>query len=588
MRLTKKVFAALPLVFALMTPSAFWGSAGLAQKPAHCLGFGECELVTCNQNGTYTYTFQVTNQSAFAATEAKFGLANPATAVITPNPYPLNPPLPPGQSRQITVTLGGVGPNTGLCFALSVHDEQNLNCCSEVNKCVKLPSCAGGGPQPAACARGGCCSQAPRYGHTTFNGQKVAAVTGWSQTAADPALTVFDLSGAGAFALNANNTPPKFFGHTGNQWTMSKLGSVFGVTIDHQGNIYVTASSAYNTDSYPQGPGRIFKIANGTGVVSNFNAVALPNSQDPALVAAGVAPAQAYPALGNISFDCAHKQFFVTNEEDGRIYRLDFSGSVVSTFDHATGVITNSGGLEAGDAPGFAPLGERLWAVKEHNGRVYYSVWNEDCSHPNPAVKNEIWSVGLNAVTGDFTPNDKRMETSVPDIAGTNFSNPTSDISFSPAGTMLLAERTMGCNFAASACAATSALSATQPNAHASRVLEFECTDPGWKLTPQFVGSSYKYNVGLGASSGCTITAAGHPANAAGGVDYDYDAAAAFGMWATGDYLKNSPFVYGLQGFPLGGGTVSQSPLVALYGPGSFKMQIGDVAVSCPPGVAAY
>src|SRR5690348_14921480 len=85
------------------------------QRPAHCMKFGACEVVTCNPNGTYTYTFQVTNVSAVAATQADFVLINPATAVITPNPYLLNPPLLPMQSKQITVTIGGVGPGT-LCF----------------------------------------------------------------------------------------------------------------------------------------------------------------------------------------------------------------------------------------------------------------------------------------------------------------------------------------------------------------------------------------------------------------------------------------------------------------------------------------
>ena len=45
------------------------------------------------------------------------------------------------------------------------------------------------------------------------------------------------------------------------------LGDVFGLTIDDQGNIYVAASTANATGSglYPNGPGAVVKIANGTG-----------------------------------------------------------------------------------------------------------------------------------------------------------------------------------------------------------------------------------------------------------------------------------------------------------------------------------
>jgi hypothetical protein len=560
MRLTKTILTTLILVCLLM-PEAFWHGAAQEQHPSNCLKFGECELITCNPNGTYTYTFQVTNLSAFAATEAKFSHISPVTAVITPNPYPLSPALPPGQSRQITVTISGVGPGT-LCFALSVHDEQNLNCCSEVNKCITLPSCSAN-PDPIACAAGVCCARAPKYGHTSFNGQKIAAVTGWSQNPSDPALTVFDFSGSNAFTLGGsstpNNTPPKYNGPPSSEWTMNNLGSIFGVTIDHLGNIYVTASSAYNLDAYPQGPGRIYKIANGTGAISNFNAVPLPNSSPDK------------PALGNISFDCARKQIFVTNEEDGKIYRLDMNGVVVSAYDH---------GAPDNGAPGFAPLGERLWGVQVHNNRVYYSVVKEDCGHANSAINNEVWSVGINLL-GDFDTGDVRKEVTVPDLPGEKFSSPISDISFSRDGRMLLAERTM--------------VSDTTPDAHASRVLEYVCTLSGWTLTPAFSGFPYKYNVGMGGlTAGCSINAAGKPANSAGGVDYDYDPSATFGVWTTGDALNFSPlFIYGLQGFPLTGGTITNSALIDLdaqsgSGAPNAKTHIGDVEVSCPPAGLLY
>jgi hypothetical protein len=471
----------------------------------------------------------------------------PSGVTMTPSYFAVS--LAPGGTFQTPpITITGTQPGN-LNFHISLHTADMKECCS-IDQRVTLPECG----ITATCANGVCCARAPVYAGTKFTGQKVAAVTGWSETKALTwnVLTVFDLSAANSFVVNTHNTPTQYNGPASTPWTLANLGSIFGVTMDHLGNIYVTASSAYNGEHFPQGPGTIYKIANGTGAISKFNAVQLPNSFD--------TTAGSYPALGNISFDCSRKQFFVTNEEDGKIYRLDMSGTVVSTFDP---------GVSDNGLPGFAPLGERLWAVKVFNNRVYYSVWKEDCGdpNPNPSVKNEVRSVGLNNTTGDFTPGDDRFEVAIPDLPGVDFSSPTSDISFSRDGSMLVAERSMA--------------NASATTAHSSRALEYACTSSGWVLSPNITGSLYKYNIGE-ATSGCAGLGAA-PANAAGGIDYDYDTSATYRMWATGDYLKNNPRTYGLQGFPLGGSTVINSPLVALYGLGTFKMQIGDVAVSCPP-----
>src|SRR5437868_8210340 len=75
-----------------------------AQESQSCLTFGECDLITCNPNGSSTYTFAVTNLSAFAASSVHFSSITPSGVTISPNPYPLTPLLPPHATRQITVT----------------------------------------------------------------------------------------------------------------------------------------------------------------------------------------------------------------------------------------------------------------------------------------------------------------------------------------------------------------------------------------------------------------------------------------------------------------------------------------------------
>ena len=68
----------------------------------------------------------------------------------------------------------------------------------------------------------------------------------------------------------------------------------------------------------------------------------------------------------------------------------------------------------------YVQRGERVWAVKVHGGRLYYSVWGQEigCSGGgglgSPGYSpNSVWSVGLDAV-GAFVPNSRRMELQAP------------------------------------------------------------------------------------------------------------------------------------------------------------------------------
>src|SRR5207244_1999666 len=136
--------------------------------------------------------------------------------------------------------------------------------------------------------------------------------------------------------------------------------------------------------------------------------------------------------------------------------------------------------------------------------------------------------------------------------------------SFSTAGRMLLGERTM--------------MTATDPLAHISRVLEYQCAGGCW--TP-----ANNYAVGYG-----------FPENAAGGVDYDrYPFAGGMlgRVWASGDHLHaGSPYpdiIYGYQGFrPVGGGITTS---VLIDGDANIltgdKTSYGDIeCVGCPTGGA--
>ncbi len=336
-----------------------------------------------------------------------------------------------------------------------------------------------------------------------------------------------------------------------NSWTQTALGTVFGLTLDKFGNIFVTHTSCYSPDAIGTvsgaAPGAIYRIDGNNGSITTF--CVLPNFPD-----GSVTPPDDYPALGNISYDCRHDQFFVTNLEDGRIYRIKANG-----FNGTTGTVQETFDPLAPDnnQPGWAPAGERLWGVQVHGDRVYYAVWVEDIFAPNTTLANEIRSVAL-LPSGAFDTGagSDRHELFMPQTYwNVAASNPVSDISFSASGRMLVAERDI--------------YGLTYPNAHSSRAIEFECVAGCWLPTNPF-------QVGVIG-----------PFNSAGGVDYDrfpYTGGAIGRVWVSGDaiHLQNNIYtdaIYGYQGFRPTGGTVQNSVLVDSDGVTSTgdKTSIGDV-----------
>ena len=164
----------------------------------------------------------------------------------------------------------------------------------------------------------------------------------------------------------ANNRPevnPNAWYHS--SWSVDNIGNVFGIDYDTTGNIYVTASSHYShIYGYILGPdasnytqaiikygdlgggtddldaaGTVYKLDAVTGEASvfvqlpqqafSFNHYACEAADPPLARTTG-------PGLGNIVFDQANNQFFVSNFEDGKIYRIDTQGDTIHSFDPQT------------------------------------------------------------------------------------------------------------------------------------------------------------------------------------------------------------------------------------------------------------
>ncbi|MCH2142276.1 MAG: hypothetical protein MK077_04685 [Phycisphaerales bacterium] len=369
------------------------------------------------------------------------------------------------------------------------------------------------------------CAGRPRYqdpNYAAFGGGDIAVQTASPSILGDFVVTVFDLSGVATapldswFALNRYAHPT---------WTRDNLGSIFGLALDGDGNIYVTATKTWNTDDMgPAGWGAVYKIDTYSGAISTF--ALLPNAQD--------------GSLGSITYDCDHEQFFVSNFGDGRIYRLDMSGAIIDFYDHGTPWNGNGG---------WTALGDRPWAVEAHDGRLYYSLWNEDLVNYTSTSANEVWSIKLDPA-GGFIPGTTMLEITTTDLyAGQGRSAPIADMRFTQSGSLLLAERSMQGN--------------SSLGAHQSRLLEYECTTSGW--TPsvnsyEVGGSGYIYS----STGGCDAT----PEH----------------TWCGADAMKLTAGtrMYGIQGLPTTGGSVIDSVLIDYQDNLTWgdKTMLGDVVVA--------
>ena len=121
------------------------------------------------------------------------------------------------------------------------------------------------------------------------------------------------------------------------------------------------------------------------------------------------------PGIGDVVFDKASRQFFVSDLDTGLIYRLSATGATIDTFDHG---VAGVGALGLAPTPdddiladiknpafniedpatwGYTPKGRRGGGMAVRDGRLYYAI----------ADGPQVWSVGVGA--GGFGK-DARLE----------------------------------------------------------------------------------------------------------------------------------------------------------------------------------
>jgi len=325
--------------------------------------------------------------------------------------------------------------------------------------------------------------------------------------------------------------------------------SIFSTAIDpRDGTIYAIASSlhatAANTESVlfetTTAP-KIFKIDAITGAVTR------------------IAQLSGTLGLGYIDFDAINEQLLLTNIDDGKIYRLNTDGVVLSSFDPLT--------LDDGIIGQLPALGDRILGVafNQINKRVYYSVWSNHYDRTSVSANvnaafNTIRSVALND-NGDFIPASDQLEITIPyGNSGFNLTTPVGDIVFNRAGNrVLLAEFPLGEDTNTNQIVTASYIGVLR---------EYQLSTGTWTLEPTYAGNDEgKYDLGN------QVFYKGR--NSRGGVDWAYESIAGTTIngdegyiLATGDALHitatEGDNIFGYQFIPATGGNIANSILVDL------------------------
>ena len=279
---------------------------------------------------------------------------------------------------------------------------------------------------------------------------------------AGPTVRIFDLSRLGGGPQGQLADAPVRF-----RLGARDVGHVFGIAFDGDGrsgpaNIYLTATSVHGLQLMAPGPdgrmgrvmtgrpgavwmdgqfgvagkggpGSIWRVDGRTGAVSLFATITNADQENSGA------------GLGNIAFDPASRQLFVSDLETGLVWRLGLDGQIVDAYDHGavgraaaglgmvpydpqgrTDRTQESFNTEIPETWGFADPARRVWGLAIESGRLYYAV----------ADGPKIWSVAI-APDGAFGT-DARLEI---DVTGTPAGHEASALMFDGAGVLYVAQR---------------------------------------------------------------------------------------------------------------------------------------------------
>lgn len=336
-------------------------------------------------------------------------------------------------------------------------------------------------------------------------------------------------------------------------WTVGKIGRVFGIAIDSNANIYLASSGVYN-QYFNGGAGllpyvnpnvhRIYKANAGTYSTSTF--VDLPSS--------GATPSGSLNGIGNIAFDKVNRQLFATNLDDGKIYRISMTGTILQSYDPWT---PDTG------SPDITLQDEQIWGVgvnyEEGKVKVYFARITATVPSRN------LYSITLDS-SGNMPSTAPVLE--IANLPGTQAA--ITDIEFSAdTRKIILAER---------------------GHPHSATTFSYNRGPSSWLTHKTYIVG--QHTVGKNSAGGVAFGYRGDDKNANMGCQQF--------VWASGNAMipatmpapvppATYAYIYGIQGINYAGNTFSSSPINDLFidfDPlnyrwdfGIGKGEIGDVDV---------
>lgn len=215
-------------------------------------------------------------------------------------------------------------------------------------------------------------------------------------------------------------------------WHVDSIGNVFGIAINSRtGDIFIAASSNYGAgflgnnavirygaiaggttsgSNDSAAGGAIYKIEKSTGQATVFAMLPQQSSafdNEDCESSDILSRTNSSPGLGNIVYDEAHDQYFVTNIEDGRIYRLNNAGTILDSYDP----FSNDNG-----AAGISNIEEIVYglAIERSSNRLFFGGTDLSLGSDAEPGSPGIYSISLTA-TGGFpgTINNTNMPSGV-------------------------------------------------------------------------------------------------------------------------------------------------------------------------------
>ncbi|MFO0828677.1 MAG: hypothetical protein U0572_11100 [Phycisphaerales bacterium] len=136
----RRFVGALAAVALSLLPIAPGSSSAWAAFLGSPRNDGDCAVIDtdsmlCREDGSFAWTFTLTNQSGQPISVAIFD-----SPFVSPQVTPFNPPLSNGGSTALQLTISGLAPGTQLCFPLVLGSVLGNVCCHR-EVCIDLPDC---------------------------------------------------------------------------------------------------------------------------------------------------------------------------------------------------------------------------------------------------------------------------------------------------------------------------------------------------------------------------------------------------------------------------------------------------------------